>query len=119
MTAPPHLMCQSLVTSSVATNLQVSVAVNSFTGEPLCPSGNALRQVVLGTDNVNNSNSCAYTAGGQDWKSGIEVPIMATVDLVKDGDVTGSVNVTASVICEGNVEFLLTKTVQVCIFNYF
>ncbi|XP_035827995.1 uncharacterized protein LOC118477191 [Aplysia californica] len=113
-TVPPYMLCKSFVTVSSETTLQVSSAIGTFSGEQICPQGNALRQVVVGGG---NTAGCSSSVSSQDWQSGAAVPIVATVDLVKDGDVRGNVNITASVECEGKLEILISKTVEVTVID--
>ena len=61
----------------------VSLLLSS--GEQTCPSGNPLRQVVIGSTGGNtSSSSCGsnFIVDSDSWQAGLTVPVLATVDLV-------------------------------------
>lgn len=116
-TVPPYLLCPSPRTNTTLTSLEASVTVGNFSGKEFCPSGKPLRQVVVGGRHLSDDGNhllCGQFITTTLWNEGLRLPIKATVDFVKDGDVTGKISVTVSVVCSGVIEVLTSQTVQVC-----
>ena len=134
---PPSLLCGQ-VSPAI---LQASILVGAFDGPSTCDSGVDLRQVVVGrggsaSPNNNNSSSlaaargsipgdvlsdfiaqnqsnCQQTLDDLTWRGGLSIPVWGTLDLVRDGDRSGSIDVTVSVNCLTEKEDLVDSSVEV------
>lgn len=114
---PAYLLCSH--SRDHLAVLATSVTVGQFSGPQLCPSGSPLRQLVVGPhlggrDAGHEGSGCGYMLDSESWSRGVQIPVRATVDSVRDGNVTANINVTAAVNCSGLVTELISQTVKVC-----
>uniref|UniRef100_A0A2C9L6R6 VWFD domain-containing protein n=1 Tax=Biomphalaria glabrata TaxID=6526 RepID=A0A2C9L6R6_BIOGL len=113
---PPYLFCPPSLRASTNVSLNAIVTVGKFSGQQTCQNGNVLRQVVIGF-NVNDARSisCGQVLTTDIWTQGLSIPLQATVDMVKDGDVTGNINVTLTVSCLGMYNTITSEIVEVTV----
>ncbi|KAH9523928.1 hypothetical protein Btru_047521 [Bulinus truncatus] len=116
-TVPYYLLCPSPLRSPASSSLSTTVTVGKFSGEQTCQNGNLLRQVVVGFDNEGANNSCVQMLTSDKWIQGNSISLSATVDMVKDGDVQGSISLDLSVVCSNRIINLATQIVQITVID--
>lgn len=108
---PMHLLCAADVRVSAEATLLASVTMGDFSGSQLCQNGNSLRQAVIGIGD--DTRQCGGALESDDWQDALRIPIQATIDNVRDGDVTGNINMTLSVECNSVAYVLISTQIKV------